>query len=280
VSAGTARVNGSAVHDALSGIAQVSAYGAHDTLIGGASGWSYLNAFGLGDTLIGGTGGITQLRGHATGSTLIDGPGTSQAVYVDDGATINLSTDIATETGSSLSDTLVGLNTAVVSGDNSKIIGDNNADMMTASGNNDTLLAGTGGGTLNASGSSDTYQFGNAAGSVIVNNGSSGNTTASNTLAFGTGLTDEKLWFVHSGNDLVVDLLGTTKSVTVKNWFSNTYSQLQGVTAGGLTLDTRVNQLVQAMATYSAAHSTFDPTTATVMPTDSTLQTAITTSWH
>jgi hypothetical protein len=34
------------------------------------------------------------------------------------------------------------------------------------------------------------------------------------------------------------------------------------------------------MASYQSAHSSFNPTTASSMPTDTTLQNAIAASWH
>jgi hypothetical protein len=41
------------------------------------------------------------------------------------------------------------------------------------------------------------------------------------------------------------------------------------------------SSLVSAMATYASAHSGFNPTAAgTTMPTDTTLQNAISASWH
>ena len=45
-------------------------------------------------------------------------------------------------------------------------------------------------------------------------------------------------------------------------------------------LDGQLENLVSAMATYQAANTSFNPTTATAMPTDTTLQNAIAASWH
>jgi len=176
--------------------------------------------------------------------------------------------------------TFTGINIAVATGTHDKITGNSATDTLTAAGSSDTLVAGTGGGTLIASGSGDFMSFGTTAGSVAIINGTSANTTASNELDFGSGLTDEKLWLKQSGNNLVIELLGTSTAVTVRGWFAHTYNQLGSITAGGLTLDTKVSQLVQAMATYQTAHPTFDPTTATTMPTDTTLQNAIAADWH
>ena len=301
--ADTVTLTASGTTDTLVGgsgaVSQMYAYGTGDILTGGSAGNSYVRALGSGDTLIGGAG-TAFLYGHANGSTLINGAGNTVAVYNDANSTVKLGTGTAIDTGTgAVADTLIGITVATIGGSGSYLSAAGAvADTLTGAGSNDTLVASTGASTLTATGSGDTlvagagastliargtgsfYDVPSTAGAITIQNGATTNTTASNELDFGSGLTDEKLWFVHSGNDLVIDQLGTAKSVTVKGWFSNTYSQLSEITAGGLSLDTKVNQLVAAMATYSAAHSTFDPTTATVMPTDSTLQTAITTSWH
>jgi hypothetical protein len=52
--------------------------------------------------------------------------------------------------------------------------------------------------------------------------------------------------------------------------------------AGGLLLDTGLNQLVQAMATYQSKNPSFNPMSPsnTQLPTDSTLQAAVSAAWH
>jgi hypothetical protein len=76
--------------------------------------------------------------------------------------------------------------------------------------------------------------------------------------------------------------MGTNTSVTVNSWFSGSSSQLQEITAGGMKLDSQVSQLVQAMATYSANNSGFDPTASSnqVVPNNNGLQTAMSAAWH
>ena len=71
-------------------------------------------------------------------------------------------------------------------------------------------------------------------------------------------------------------------NVTVNNWFSGGSNQLQEITAGGLKIDSQISQLVQAMATYSASQSGFDPTSSSVsaVPNDSGLQATLASSWH
>src|SRR6185369_2726530 len=105
---------------------------------------------------------------------------------------------------------------------------------------------------------------------TIVN---TGNSSKSGTLDFGN-IAANQLWFLKSGNDLKIDVMGSTQQVTVSGWFNSAGAQLQSITAGGLTLDTQVNALVQSMATYSAAHSGFNPaaSASTQAPNDTALQ--------
>jgi hypothetical protein len=103
-----------------------------------------------------------------------------------------------------------------------------------------------------------------------------------NDLEFTGGITDENLWFLQSGNNLQIDILGTDTSVTVTNWFSSSANQLQEITAGGLKIDSQISQLVQAMATYSANNSGFDPTSPSIstIPNDTSLQNSVAAAWH
>src|SRR5262249_33519621 len=138
--------------------------------------------------------------------------------------------------------------------------------------------------TLTGGGGADTYVVGTAAGHTVINNlNADGVTTARGELDFGAGISDQALWFKQSGNDLLIDLMGTANSVTVSGWFGgNARAQLASIvdTQDGLRVDSQVSQLVSAMASYSTAHPGFDPTTATQVPNDPNLQAAVAAAWH
>ena len=88
--------------------------------------------------------------------------------------------------------------------------------------------------------------------------------------------------------DLVIDVLGSTDSITVQGWFgtdaSAKLSEIKLLSTSGTVvteIDAGLASLVAAMANYSSANSGFNPTAAnTVMPTDPTLQGVISSSWH
>ncbi|GLH77086.1 hypothetical protein SSBR45G_19940 [Bradyrhizobium sp. SSBR45G] len=293
----SATVDGSTTGDALIGISSVAVYGSDDIVVG-ASGGEFLLSNGFGNTLIagGGAGSLVSLGfgdtliGNALGSTLdgSNGVGTI-AAYAVDNATVNLAEGLAAIVGSSVADTLVGINIATVSGIGDTLIGNAGTNTLSASGSNDVVIAGSGSDTLMMNRGDNTYIAGSGA-DTFVASASTGHATviandapgSNSELDFTDGITNENLWFVQSGNDLEIDLLGSSTSVTIKDWCSDGESQLQEITAGGLKIDNQVSQLVQAMATFSASTPGFDATSPAlqVAPNDAGVQNAIAAAWH
>ena len=143
---------------------------------------------------------------------------------------------------------------------------------------NDTLIGSSGNDTLTGNGGTDTYQFGSGFGQdTVVNNGGG---TAKGLIDF-TVLGSDDLWFKHVGNDLEIDVIGSSNKVTVQGWYSSASNQVQSFHGDdGLNLDTQLASLVSAMATYSSNNPGFDPVSAMAMPTDTTLQSALASAWH
>jgi hypothetical protein len=117
-----------------------------------------------------------------------------------------------------------------------------------------------------------------ATGQATIHANAAAGTT--NELDFTGAISDEDLWFAQSRNDLKVDLMGSNTTVTVSNWFSSSSNQLQEITASDLKIAGQISQLVQAMASYSASHSGFDPTSTSTVPEDSSLQSSLAAAWH
>jgi hypothetical protein len=148
---------------------------------------------------------------------------------------------------------------------------------------NDTLTGNAGNNTLTGGAGTDAYGFGRGGGQDVVVNGAGGNAGASGELDLAAGIATDQVWLVHTGNDLQVGVLGTTDRITVQGWYASPQAQLQKVVlADGSTLDTQVNSLVSAMATFQSNNSGFDPTAAanSHAPSDPTLQTALAVAWH
>ena len=158
-----------------------------------------------------------------------------------------------------------------------------NIENITGSTYNDTFTAtATGDHVLTGGGGNDNYVFGSSFGHDTINNLSPTATVKNGKVTFGSGITGGKLWFEQVGNDLRVDLLGTTNTITIAGWYgANASAQVASFnTSDGLKLDGQVAQLVSAMASYGTAHPGFNPQTTSTMPTDTILQNAITTAWH
>ncbi|MGT2440862.1 beta strand repeat-containing protein [Bradyrhizobium betae] len=157
------------------------------------------------------------------------------------------------------------------------------ATNMTLTGNDygtNIFQFGSGAETAYGGARSNAYQITTSTGQAQINLSSASGAT--NEIDFLSGITDQNLWFEQSGNDLKIELLGTSTGTTISNWFSGSAGALQEITAGGLKIDSQISQLVQAMATYSAGHAGFDPTNPgiQVLPNDSSLQNAVAASWH
>ncbi len=257
---------------------------AGQTLIGNALANSITGAAGD-DTLLGGDGNDTLTGGG--GSDLLDGGtgadhlagGTGDDTYVVD----NIG-DVVVESANQGTDTVQTSLAAYTLGSNvENLAGTTDAQALTGNTLANTITAGGANDILTGSGGYDTYKVGAGMGHAVVNNlASDGVTTARGEVDFGAGITGQDLWFLRSGNDLQIDLLGTSDRVTVSGWYAgNARAQTQSFdTADGLKLDSQVSQLVQAMATYSSAHAGFDPTVATQMPADAGLQGVLATAWH
>jgi uncharacterized repeat protein (TIGR03803 family) len=232
----------------------------------------YLQANGYGDLIV-------QIRNDATDSITIHNDLTDNAwgvssgiseLQFSDGSVLNLGQPAAGQ-GAPLSFTWIGTPNASISGSG---FGANTFELGAGS------ESFAGGNTNNGGNGNNTYLASANTGQASISTNEAAGTT--NELDFTGGITDENLWFINSGNNLKIDLLGTNTSVTVDGWFSSSSNQLQEITAGGLKIDSQISQLVQAMATYSANNSGFNPTSPsiTAVPSDSGLQNSLAAAWH
>jgi subtilisin-like proprotein convertase family protein len=178
----------------------------------------------------------------------------------DSGVIVNLATGVNIG-GAAQGDVLNNVQTIVGSADSDSITGNSGNNVFDGYFGNDTLVG---------DGGDDTYFFATFAGygrDTIVN-GVASNNNASGELDLGTSGANDVLasnvWLRRVGNDLQVDVIGTTSSMTLKGWFTNAYSQLNRIVASdGSTITTQaIGQLQQAMATYQSANPGFNPQTA------------------
>jgi Ca2+-binding RTX toxin-like protein len=155
------------------------------------------------------------------------------------------------------------------------------ARTITGTTGNDVLNGVLGNDTLIGGGGSDVYRFQRGGNQERIVNGLGSNSGATGELDFAGGIATDQLWFRNSGSDLLIQVMGTQDRVTVGNWFALATSQLQEITtADGFKVDTQLQLLMQAMASYSAGHAGFDPATVAQAPNDAALHTAIAAAWH
>jgi len=235
--------------------------------ITGNAGANILDGSAGADTLIGGAGNDTYVVDNV-GDVIIENASEGTDL-VQSSVTYTLSANVEnlTLTGSS-----------AVNG-----TGNNLTNTIIGNGANNTLDGAGGTDAITGSGGYDSYLFNSGYGSLSITNSIAGGSGASGELDLGAGLTAQNLWFIQSGQDLVIDVLGTSDQVTVKGWFgSNTSAKLSEIkTSNGMEIDSNLTQLLSAMATYQSGHAGFNPAAAgTQMPTDAALQNTIASSWH
>jgi hypothetical protein len=161
--------------------------------------------------------------------------------------------DVVTVSGAGTWDVLnLTGDTVMSSGTAVTLVGTNDTVVTSAA----TLLYLTGSAVLN--GSNDTVDmYGNSTLTLANTDGSTTiglNSGASSTLAFGSGIDEDQLWFSRSGNNLVVTVDGTQEATTISNWFNGPASQLGTIetNSGQAISATGINALVQAMASMTA----------------------------
>ncbi|MGD7111095.1 calcium-binding protein [Ralstonia pseudosolanacearum] len=197
-----------------------------DNLYGYASD-DALNGLAGNDT-IRGYGGNDTLRGDAGADTVYGGDGNDS---IDGGAD---------------NDYLYG-----EAGDD-RLLGGSGNDTLYGGNGNDTLEGGAGNDYLVGNEGSDTYVFNSGWGQDSIYNYDT-STGRSDVIAFGDGIATDQLWFRRVNADLEVSVIGSTDKTTISNWYSGAaYHVDQFTTADGKRLlDTQVDSLVQAMASFS-----------------------------
>ena len=126
---------------------------------------------------------------------------------------------------------------------NDLLTGGNGFDMIDGGIGNDTLRGGLG---------RDYYRFARGGGQdmIIDRVDTSG---SYDFLAFASDIASDQLWFKHAGNDLLISIIGASDSVTVCNWYSGSVNHINiGAGNGKVLTESKVEQLVQAMASLSA----------------------------
>jgi len=123
------------------------------------------------------------------------------------------------------------------------------ANTLSGKGGNDTLAGGQGKDVLIGGTGNDAFLFSLGDGQDVVQDSSG----IADKILYDAGINPLDLVISRQVNDLRIALHGTTDRVTIENWYSNpAAAQVETIQAGGQTLlNTQVDQLIQAMASFS-----------------------------
>jgi Ca2+-binding RTX toxin-like protein len=224
--------------------------GAANALIGNAAA-NVLNGGGGNDMLVGGLGNDT-LNGGAGSDAMFGGAGNDTYVVNATGDVVaenlNEGTDIVR---SSVSYTLVAnvenltlTGTTAIDG-----TGNESANVMLGNTAANVLRGANGNDQLRGNAGSDTYLFGRGEGQDLVQD----NSGSADRILYDAGIDPIDLVISRQANNLRLSIHGSTDSVTVQNWYTSSSNRTETLQAGnGQTLlSTQVDQLIQAMASFS-----------------------------
>ncbi|MDZ7858765.1 calcium-binding protein [Sphaerotilus sp.] len=229
VGAGNQSVTGSESANTITGNAghnQIDGGAGDDTLIGGDGNDSLLGNTGN-DSLVGGLGDDFYRVGSA-GDVVVELAGEGTDTVESNLFNYTL--------GSNLENLVLGNGGYAGYGNamDNVITGNNAANFMAGGAGNDTYVIHRGG----------------KADIIRDTDATPGNTDV---VSFGTGIAADQLWFRHVGNDLQVSIIGTSDSVTVRNWYLGSQNRIEQFQSsdGRTLLDSAVDNLVTAMASFA-----------------------------
>ncbi len=149
-------------------------------------------------------------------------------------------------------------------------------DHLSGSSGEDMLIGGEGDDELSGAAGNDHYTHASGDGFDVITDADSraGNV---DTLDW-QGVSAQQLWLSHVGNDLQIQVLGSTDGVRVANWFQGSANQIERLTVGSQTLgNDRVAALVQVMASMTPPASSISSLGSA---DQARLQTALSTAWQ
>ncbi|HPX61715.1 MAG TPA: calcium-binding protein [Deltaproteobacteria bacterium] len=223
------------------------------------------------DTLNGGAGTDTMIGGIGNDTYYVDNTGDVVIENADEG-TDTVRSSISYVLGNNLENLILTGSEAINCAGNEQ----NNSLYGNAADN--ILDGGTGNDSLRGGKGNDTYILDRGYGrDTIVEN----DTTAGNTdiAQFNSGIATDQLWFQHVGNNLEVSIIGASDKFTIQNWYSGSAYHIEQFKTfdGKMLLDTQVDALVNAMATFTAP-----PSGQTTLPENyqTALAPVIAANWH
>ncbi|TKB72938.1 MAG: hypothetical protein E8D46_10690 [Nitrospira sp.] len=213
----------------------------------GSSGNNALLGNSGSNTLDGGSGNDTADGGEGN-DTLLGGSGDDQLLGGLGHDTLNAGSGNDALNGGDGTDTLDG-----GAGDD-QLLGGAGNDTLTGGSGADQFTGGTGNDTMTGGSGNDLYTFarGDGQDTIIDSDPFPGN---QDRLLYGTTINPLDLVISRQVNDLRLAIHGGTEQVTIQNWYASpTTNQVETIQAGNgqALLNTQVDQLIQAMAGFTA----------------------------
>jgi Ca2+-binding RTX toxin-like protein len=240
-------------------------------IMSGLDGNDSLLGDGGADRLDGGLGADTMRGGAGNDTYVVDNVG--DVVIENAGEGLDFIESSVSYTLSDNVENLALTGTAAINGTgnglNNAIVGNSANNVLTGGAGTDTLMGGAG---------NDTYVWGrdDGADTVYDYDATPGNTDV---LSIGNAVSTDQLWFRRIGNDLEISIIGTSDKMTVSSWYlgSSYHIEQLRTTDGSMLLDSQVDNLVNAMASFA-------PPAAgqTTLPDDyrTSLSPVIAANWH
>lgn len=240
--------------DILSGLAG-------NDLLQGGEGHDQLDGGNGADTMAGGTGNDTYVVENffdVVTEASNEGTDTVQSslpVYMLGANVENLTlTGIRPSAGigNALNNTMLGNGEAnLLSGGNGNDVlqGGAGSDALDGGAGADTLRGGLGNDMVNGGSGNDTYLFGRGEGQDFVRDSGG----SSDKIQYDSGIDPLDLLISRQANDLRLAIHGSADHITIQGWYTNSSNRAEMIQAGnGQTLlSTQVEQLIQAMASFS-----------------------------
>ncbi len=149
-----------------------------------------------------------------------------------------------------------GLGDDILRGDveNDTLIGGEGSDILRGGDGNDLLNGGTNDDILRGDVGSDIYQLNRGDGNDTINETDAPDPSDIDQIQYGTGITNNDVWFVQSGNHLDIFTLGSDDSVRIRNWYNQPEKRIEEIhtSIGEVLFDENVQVLVDAMAAFGA----------------------------
>jgi len=197
-----------------------------------------------GNTLIGGAGNDTFVLG--SGDLVVEAANGGTDT-VQSGLTHTLSANVENLT-------LTGFSVINGAGNslNNTITGNSANNVLSGAGGNDQLRGGLGNDTANGGSGNDTFLFGRGEGQDLVQD----NSGTADKLLYDTGINPLELVISRQANNLRLSIHGSTDRVTIQNWYTSSANRTETIQAGNgeLLVSAKVDQLIQAMAAFTASN--------------------------